>query len=62
MLLRKEAFRKVLAAFSKKMETEFFHPVAERHMSYADARVFQARLYRRLIEGEVEEYRPLMLR
>ena len=62
VLLRKEAFRKVLAAFSKKMETEFFHPAAERHMSYADALVFQARLYRRLIEGEVEEYRPLMLR
>lgn len=62
VLLRKEAFRKVVAAFSKKMETEIFHPSAQRHMSYGDALVFQARLYRRLVEGEVEEYSPLMLR
>ena len=31
-------------------------------MTYGDALIFQARLYRRLIEGEVEEYSPLMLR
>lgn len=62
LLLRKGAFAKVLTAFSKKMETEFFHPVAERHMTYADALVFQARQYRRLIEGEAGEYAPLMLR
>ena len=52
----------VLTAFSQKLESEFFHPLAERHMSYADAIVFQARLYRRLIEGEVTGYSPLMLR
>lgn len=62
VLLCKEAFRKVLTAFHRKMETEFFHPAAERQMTYGDALIFQARLYRRLIEGEVEEYSPLMLR
>lgn len=62
VLLCKDAFRRVLTAFHRKMETEFFHPAAERRMTYNDALIFQARLYRRLIEGEVEEYSPLMLR
>ena len=62
VLLRKEAFKKVLTAFSQKMESEFFHPGAGRQMSYNDAMVFQARYYRRLVEGEVEDYVPLMLR
>ena len=62
LLLRKGAFTKVLTAFSRKMETEIFHPAAERHMTYADALVFQARQYRRMVEGEVGEYSPLMLR
>lgn len=62
LLLRGPACKKVLTAFSQKLESEFFHPLAERHMSYADAIVFQARLYRRLIEGEVTGYSPLMLR
>lgn len=62
LLLRKAAFTRVLTAFSRKMETEFFHPAAERHMTYVDALVFQARQYRRMVEGEVGEYAPLMLR
>ncbi|RRD69554.1 MULTISPECIES: CRISPR-associated endonuclease Cas1 [unclassified Desulfovibrio] len=62
LLLRKNAFRKVLVAFSRKMETEFFHHQAGRHMSYADALIFQARQYRRLVEGEIDAYSPLMLR
>lgn len=62
VLLCKRSFKKVLVAFSQKMETEFFHPVARRQMSYSDALVFQARSYRRLVEGEIEEYSPLMLR
>ena len=60
--LHSEAFKKVINAFEKKLQTPFFHPLAERRMSYADALVFQARYYRRVIEGETEEYRPLLLR
>lgn len=56
------AFKKVITAFEKKMQNEFFHPLAERRMTYADALVFQARQYRRVVEGEAAEYQPLLLR
>lgn len=62
VLLCNKAFKRVLTVFAKKMETEFHHPLAGRQMTYNEATVFQARLYRRLIEGEVEQYTPLMLR
>lgn len=62
VLLRKEAFKRVLTLFAKKMETEFHHPAAQRQMSYTDALVFQARQYRRFVEGEADGYQPLTLR
>lgn len=60
--LHPEAFKKVVAAFEKKMQTEFHHPVAERRLTYAESLVFQARQFRRLVEGEAAEYHPLLLR
>jgi CRISPR-associated protein Cas1 len=60
--LHSAAFKKVITAFEKKMQTEFYHPLAERRMTYADALIFQARQYRRLIEGEAAQYYPLLLR
>lgn len=60
--LQPAAFKKVIAAFEKKMLTEFHHPLAGRRMTWSEAMVFQARQYRRLIEGEAAEYRPLLLR
>lgn len=60
--LHPAAFKKVITAFEKKMQNEFYHPLAERRLTYSDALIFQARQYRRLIEGEVAEYHPLLLR
>lgn len=56
------AFIRVVKGFEKKMNTEFFHPFAGKKTTYAEAMVFQARLYRRVIEGELAEYEPLLLR
>ncbi len=56
------AFKKVIVAFEKKMQTEFHHPAADCRMTYAEALVFQARQFRRLVEGEAAEYHPLQLR
>ncbi|MDD2366195.1 MAG: CRISPR-associated endonuclease Cas1 [Desulfuromonadaceae bacterium] len=56
------AFVRLVKAFEKKMTTEFYHPVAEKRMTYADAFVFQARQLRRVIEGEVVRYQPLQLK
>lgn len=60
--LHPKAFKKVINAFEKKMLTEFHHPRAERRMTYTEALNFQARAYRRLVEGEISEYHPLLLR
>lgn len=57
-----EAFRRLLTAFEKKLQTEFYHPVACRRMTYAETTIFQARQYRRLVEGEIAEYTPFLLR
>ncbi|RME39119.1 MAG: CRISPR-associated endonuclease Cas1 [Deltaproteobacteria bacterium] len=60
--LTHEAFRRVIEAFEKKLQTEFFHPLAEQRMTYAEALVWQARQYRRVIQGEQQVYQPLLLR
>lgn len=60
--LTSAAFKKVLTAFEKKLQTEFFHPLAERRMTYADALVDQARQFRRVISGEITDYHPLLLK
>ena len=60
--LTPEAFRTVLNAFEKKLATEFFHPLAEKRMNYADALVYQVRQYRRVIEGELNDYQPFLLK
>ncbi|MDY0300867.1 MAG: CRISPR-associated endonuclease Cas1 [Trichlorobacter sp.] len=57
-----EAFKRILQAFERKMTTEFYHPVAEQKMTYAEALVFQARLYRQVVEGEAATYRPLLMK
>lgn len=62
MLLSPSALRRVLAAFSKKLETTFFHPVAEKEVTYGQSLEIQARLYRRAVEGQAVTYQPLLLR
>ena len=62
ILLSGRAIKTVIAAFSKKLETSFFHPLAGKDMTYADAIIYQARQLRRVIDGSAETYIPLMLR
>ncbi len=57
-----DAFGRVVEAFERKLGTEFYHPLAGEQMSYQEALVFQARQFRRLLEGEVGVYEPLLLR
>ena len=62
ILLTGGAMKTVISAFSKKLETSFFHPLAGKNMTYAEAIIHQARQLRRLIDGSAESYAPLMLR
>lgn len=60
--LKSEAFGRVINAFEKKLTTSFHYPPAERNLTYADAIIFQAGHYRKVIEGEVEQYQPVLLK
>ncbi|MBW2609525.1 MAG: CRISPR-associated endonuclease Cas1 [Deltaproteobacteria bacterium] len=60
--LRQEAFKRVIDAFEKKLTTTFFYPPAERQLTYGDAIIFQAGHYRKVIEGEVDVYQPILLK
>jgi CRISPR-associated protein Cas1 len=60
--LKDYAFTRVIDAFEKKLTTEFYYPPAERKLTYADALIYQAGHFRKVIEGEVEIYQPLLLK
>ena len=60
--LHPDAFQRVIEAFEKKLTTEFFYPPAERSLTYADALIYQAGHYRKVIEGEAEVYQPVLLK
>ena len=40
--LESNAFKRVIDAFEKKLTTSFYHPLAERQLTFADAIIFQA--------------------
>lgn len=60
--LKGNALNKVLEAFEKKLTTSFFYAPAERQLTYADAIIYQAQHYRKVVEGEISEYLPILLK
>ena len=60
--LQPDAFKQVIEAFEKKLTTTFYYPLAERQLTYGDALIFQAGQYRKVIEGKVEIYQPVLLK
>jgi len=60
--LKGNAFQRVLDAFEKKLSTRFYYPPAACELSYGDAIIYQARHYRKIIEGEIEQYQPILLK
>jgi CRISPR-associated protein Cas1 len=60
--LNDDAFRRVIESFEKKLTTSFYYPPAERQLTYGDALIYQAGHFRKLVEGEVKAYQPVLLR
>ncbi|MFH0784217.1 MAG: CRISPR-associated endonuclease Cas1 [Pseudomonadota bacterium] len=60
--LNDDAFRRVIENFERKMTTEFYYPPEEKTITYADALVAQAGMYRKVIEGSLRVYQPLVLK
>jgi len=61
VLLKPEAFKRVIENFERKMATTFHHPVLDEKISYNEALFVQANLFRKLVEGESRSYQPLVL-
>jgi len=60
--LNNDAFRRVIENFERKMTTEFYYPPEEKTITYGDALVAQAGMYRKVIEGLHRIYQPLLLK
>lgn len=60
--LQPDAFKRVIEAFERKLTTEFYYPLAEKTLTYADALIYQAGHYRKVIEGEAIFYQPVLLK
>jgi len=57
-----EAYRRLIQAFEKKMQTSFMHPHIKKEMSYNEALNLQARHLRAVIEENEQKYNPLLIR
>lgn len=60
--LTKEALKKVIQAFEKKLQTEFYYEPLDRVITYEKAIFEQARQYRKVVEEEIKTYVPLVLK
>ncbi len=60
--LKPDAFARVIENFERKLTTTFHYLPEDRKMTLNDALAAQAGMYRKLVEGSLEEYQPLALR
>ncbi len=60
--LKPDAFARVIENFERKLTTKFHYLPEDRKMTLNDALVAQAGMYRKLVEGSMQEYQPLALR
>lgn len=62
LLLSKTALKMVLTAFCKKMETTFTYHLTHKVVTFNEALILQSQQLRKVIEGELDQYSPLILR
>jgi CRISPR-associated protein Cas1 len=62
VLLTHGAFCRVIENFERKMTAGFYYAPEGRTITYADAMVSQAGMYRKVIEGSLRAYQPLLLK
>jgi len=60
--LEADAFRRVVENFERKLTTRFHYPPEDRTITYDEALVAQAGMYRKVIEGSLQVYQPLLLK
>jgi len=60
--LKSDALQKFFQAYQRRIQTEVLHPIYGTRLSYQKSFEVQARLLRKVIEGEAETYTPFILR
>ncbi len=60
VLLRRSGLREFLSQYTDRLQTEVIHPLAGRRLTYQKCFEVQARLMRKVIEGEAEVYLPFL--
>jgi len=60
ILLTKDGIQKVITQFEKKIETQIFYQLQARNISYKKIIQEQVKHFRRIINGEEREYKPLI--
>lgn len=60
--LKPKAMREFFRQYSARLNTEVIHPLARRRLSYQKCFEVQARLLRKVIEGQGETYKPFLTR
>jgi CRISPR-associated protein Cas1 len=61
-ILKQHALSKFFIAYQHRIQTEITHPVYYKKLSYQKCFEVQARLLRKVIEGEEEVYKPFIIR
>ncbi len=62
ILLTKEGLRKVISQFEKKIDTQIFYLPQARQMSYKMVIREQIKHFRRVVNGEERDYKPLVIK
>jgi len=60
VILRRSGLREFLGQYTGRLQTEVIHPLAGRRLTYQKCFEVQARLMRKVIEGEAEVYSPFL--
>lgn len=60
--LHKDAMKKVITQFERKLATSLTYEFEDRKITYSEAIVRQARQYRKLVEGSLSVYQPLLMK
>jgi CRISPR-associated protein Cas1 len=60
--LTKKGNRKFIEAFQQRLQTEIYHPMVGRNLSYQKCFEVQARMLRKVIEGKQDQYHALTVR
>jgi CRISPR-associated protein Cas1 len=60
VILRRSGLREFLSQYTARLQTEVIHPLAGRRLTYQKCFEVQARLMRKVIEGQAEAYSPFL--